>query len=132
GRRHLHRRGRGELGPGLHRLGRAGAAIPAPVPGVPALLRAQWSARGFERLSMNVDESSPLFKKTYGALAGGAIGDAMGQVTEMMLYPTIERVHGWIEDLRDTGSAARFSPNVAAGTYTDDTRLKHLFCEAII
>jgi ADP-ribosylglycohydrolase len=73
-----------------------------------------------------------LFKKTYGALAGGAIGDAMGQVTEMMLYPTIERVHGWIEDLRDTGAAARFSPNVAAGTYTDDTRLKHLFCEAII
>jgi ADP-ribosylglycohydrolase len=78
-----------------------------------------------------VDDST-LFKKTYGALAGGAIGDAMGQVTEMMLYPTIERVHGWIDDLRDTGSAARFSPNVPAGTYTDDTRLKHLFCEAII
>ena len=77
-------------------------------------------------------QNSVLFNKTYGALAGGAIGDAMGQVTEMMLYPTIERIHGWIDDLRDTGAAARFSPNVPAGTYTDDTRLKHLFCEAII
>jgi ADP-ribosylglycohydrolase len=79
-----------------------------------------------------MSSSSQLYDKTYGALAGGAIGDAMGQVTEMMQYPTIERVHGWIDDLRETGPAARFSPNVAAGTYTDDTRLKHLFCEAII
>ncbi len=78
------------------------------------------------------DESSRLFKKISGALTGGALGDAMGQVTEMMQYPTIERVHGWIDTLKDTGSAARFSPNVPAGTYTDDTRLKHLFCDAII
>ncbi len=76
--------------------------------------------------------TSLLFKKTYGALAGGALGDAMGHPTEMMLYPTVERLYGWIDGLRGTGTEARFSPNMPAGTYTDDTQLKHLFCEAII
>lgn len=81
---------------------------------------------------MSGGENSLLYKKTYGALAGGAIGDAMGHPTEMMLYPTIERVYGWIDDLKATGTEARFTPNVRAGTYTDDTQLKHLFCEAVI
>src|SRR5437667_1163001 len=83
-------------------------------------------------MPMSGGENSRLFKKTCGALAGGAIGDAMGHPTEMMLYPTIERMYGWIDDLKGTGAEARFSTNVPAGTYTDDTQLKHLFCEAVI
>jgi len=78
---------------------------------------------------------SLLFKKVYGCLAGSAIGDAMGGATEMMHYKTIQRVFGEVTELLDHGKTretARFSPGEPAGTYTDDTRLKHLLCEAII
>ena len=78
---------------------------------------------------------TPLFKKIYGCLAGGAIGDAMGGVTEMMLYQTIQRLFGQVTDLIERGKTyetARFSPGEAAGVHTDDTRLTHLLCQAII
>ncbi|MBI4639301.1 MAG: ADP-ribosylglycohydrolase family protein, partial [Candidatus Tectomicrobia bacterium] len=76
-----------------------------------------------------------LFKKVYGCLAGSAIGDAMGGVTEMMHYQTIQRLFGQVTDLLERGKtpeAARFSSGEPAGVYTDDTRLKHLLCQAII
>lgn len=78
---------------------------------------------------------SELFNKVYGALAGGAIGDAMAGVTEMMHYETIERLFGEVESLLDhrtDPSEARFTQGDPAGTYTDDTRLKHIFCRALL
>lgn len=81
------------------------------------------------------EQQTTLFKKVYGCLAGSAIGDALGGASEMMHYETIERLFGRITDLIDHGTTpetARFSPGEPAGTYTDDTRLKHLLCHAII
>ncbi|MCZ7570004.1 MAG: ADP-ribosylglycohydrolase family protein [Ardenticatenaceae bacterium] len=76
-----------------------------------------------------------LFRKVYGCLAGSAIGDAMGGTTEMMHYQTIERLFGRVTDLLPRGTTpatARFTPGEPAGAYTDDTRLKHLLCQAIV
>lgn len=79
--------------------------------------------------------TSALFDKVYGCLAGGALGDAMGGVTEMMHYSTIEKTFGEITEPRNYGTSldsARFDPNEAAGRYTDDTRLKHLIVDLIV
>jgi ADP-ribosylglycohydrolase len=59
----------------------------------------------------------------------------MGGATEMMHYRTIERVFGEISDLvphGDTPETARFSQAQEAGRFTDDTRLRHILCDAII
>jgi ADP-ribosylglycohydrolase len=76
-----------------------------------------------------------LFDKMYGCLLGGAIGDAMGGVTEMMHYRHIASVFGSVRDLLPRGAAvttARFEPGAPAGQVTDDTRLRNLLCSAII
>ena len=76
-----------------------------------------------------------LLDKIYGCLLGGAIGDAMGGVTEMMDYHHIEAVFGTVQDLLPRGVAAttaRFEPGAPAAQVTDDTRLRNLLCSAII
>ncbi len=76
-----------------------------------------------------------LSNKVYGCLAGGALGDAMGGVTEMMHYTTIEKTFGEVTEPRAYGTSlesARFDPDEAPGRYTDDTRLKHLIVELIV
>jgi ADP-ribosylglycohydrolase len=76
-----------------------------------------------------------LFDAIYGCLVGGAIGDAMGGVTEMMTYEHIARTFGWIDTLRPRGhtaQSARFEPGAPAGQVTDDTRLRNLLCSALI
>ncbi|MDR3574406.1 MAG: ADP-ribosylglycohydrolase family protein [Anaerolineaceae bacterium] len=82
-----------------------------------------------------LDRSSVLYNKILGCLVGGALGDAIGGVSEMMLYPKIEQVFGWIDRPLPTGTGpetARFSQGLPAGSFTDDTRLKHMLCEAIV
>ena len=49
---------------------------------------------------MNVSKSSILFKKVYGCLIGGAIGDALGGPVEGMHYEFIRRLYnGRVTDL---------------------------------
>jgi ADP-ribosylglycohydrolase len=82
-----------------------------------------------------VNRNSVLYKKILGCLLGGALGDAIGGATEMMLYSKIEDLFGWVDRPLPTGNTpqtARFSPGLPAGEFTDDTRLKHLLCNAII
>jgi ADP-ribosylglycohydrolase len=81
------------------------------------------------------DTDTELFRRIHGCIAGGAIGDAMGGATEMMHYSTIEQTFGEITGLVDYGATretARFSPGQPAGAFTDDSRLRHLFCDAIV
>ena len=59
-----------------------------------------------------------LFKKVYGCLLGGIIGDAMGAPTEGMLRNDIRKQFGWINDFEGAG--------------TDDSAIKLILCEAII
>jgi ADP-ribosylglycohydrolase len=92
---------------------------------------------------MDVSKDSLLFKKVYGSLIGGAIGDALGGPVETMHYKFIrEYHHGRLTDLVDYDRPEDFhqpGPNSGAyardsraGTYTDDTHLRHFITDAII
>ena len=59
-----------------------------------------------------------LFKKVYGCLLGGIIGDAMGAPAEGMPYEKIKEQFGWISGFEGSG--------------TDDSAIKLILCEAII
>lgn len=83
-----------------------------------------------------------LFKKAFGCLIGGAIGDALGGPTEGMYYKFIRQYHnGRVEDLIDYKRPEDFSQprlNSAyawkgeAGTHTDDTYFQLLITKAIV
>jgi ADP-ribosylglycohydrolase len=92
---------------------------------------------------VGVSKDSLLFRKVYGSLIGGAIGDALGGPVETMHYKFIrEYHHGRVTDLKEydrpegfwqagpnSGAYARSSK---AGTYTDDTHLRHFITDAIV
>lgn len=63
-------------------------------------------------------KDSLLYKKTYGCLLGGLIGDAMGAPAEGKTYQEIAEKFGEITDFEGAG--------------TDDTIIKHILCEAIL
>jgi ADP-ribosylglycohydrolase len=65
-----------------------------------------------------MDFDNLLFKKVYGCLLGGIIGDAMGAPAEGMTYGAVKEKFGWIDDFEGTG--------------TDDSAIKLILCEAII
>jgi ADP-ribosylglycohydrolase len=66
----------------------------------------------------NKDGNHTLFKKVYGCLLGGIIGDAMGAPAENMTYDNIKEQFGWIDDFKGSG--------------TDDSAIKLILCDAII
>jgi len=67
---------------------------------------------------MVLDRDSLLFKKVYGCLLGGMIGDAMGAPAEGKTYEQIRESFGWIDDFDGSG--------------TDDSAIKLILCEAIL
>jgi ADP-ribosylglycohydrolase len=71
---------------------------------------------GEEKTAVNHDDL--FFKKVYGCLLGGIIGDAMGAPAEDMTYKEVEKQFGWINDFEGSG--------------TDDSAIKLILCEAII
>lgn len=75
-----------------------------------------------------------LFDKIYGAMLGGAIGDAMGGPVEGWSYQQIAEIYGVVDDLLPYASAPDYHNHfeTAAGSVTDDTRLKHLVAQAMI
>ncbi len=66
-------------------------------------------------------------------MLGGAIGDAMGGPVEGWPYPRIEATYGVLDRFlpyeREPDVHNHFSQ--VPGTYTDDTRLKHLLAQAL-
>jgi ADP-ribosylglycohydrolase len=64
------------------------------------------------------DQQGLLFKKVYGCLLGGIIGDAMGAPAEGKTYNEVKEKFGWIGDFRGSG--------------TDDSAIKLILCEAIL
>ncbi len=81
-------------------------------------------------------ETSRLFQKVYGCLLGGAIGDALGGPVEHWTPEQIRAVYGgnldhFVAYDRPPDYHGHFGEGERIGVYTDDTRLKHLFCEAI-
>lgn len=79
-------------------------------------------------------EGTVLFDKIHASMLGGAIGDAMGAPVEGWHYERIAQTYGVIDTLlpydRSPDYHAHFA--TARGTVTDDTRLKHILCQAII
>lgn len=77
----------------------------------------------------------PLFKKVYGCLLGGAIGDALGGPVEHWTPEQIRERYGNLDRFlpyeRPPAYHGHFGEGDRIGAYTDDTRLKHLFCQAI-
>lgn len=78
-------------------------------------------------------EHTRVFKKVYGCLLGGAAGDALGGPVELWSTEKIRETYGNLDRYvpydRDPSHHGQFRN--ALGVYTDDTRLKHLLCEAI-
>lgn len=81
-------------------------------------------------------EQTLLFKKVYGCMLGGAIGDALGGPVEGREWTpeNIRQRYGLVDRYvayeREPGYHAHFTKEL--GAYTDDTRMKHLLCQAII
>lgn len=67
---------------------------------------------------MNQKRDTLLYKKIYGCLLGGLIGDAMGAPTEDLTYQEIEERFGYVEDFEGSG--------------TDDSAIKLVLCDAIL
>jgi ADP-ribosylglycohydrolase len=81
-------------------------------------------------------ENSRLFKKVYGCLLGGAIGDALGGPVEHWTPEQIRETFGgnldhYVPYDRPPSHHGHFGEGERLGAYTDDTRLKHLTCKAI-
>ncbi len=79
-------------------------------------------------------EDTVLFDKIYASMLAGAIGDAMGGPIEGWHYERIVETYGVVDGLlpyeRPPGYHSHFA--TVPGTVTDDTRLKHTLCQAII
>jgi ADP-ribosylglycohydrolase len=81
-------------------------------------------------------EQSRLFKKVYGCLLGGAIGDALGGPVEHWTPEQIRASYGgnldrYVPYDRPPSHHGHFGEGECIGVYTDDTRLKLVYCKAI-
>lgn len=63
----------------------------------------------------------PRFSRAYGALAGLALGDALGMPTQAMSPQQIQTVYGHVTGLVDGDKSQPYAPGMAAGSVTDDT-----------
>ena len=64
---------------------------------------------------------NPRFSRAYGALAGLALGDALGMPTQAMSPEQIRAVYGRITGLVDGDASQPYAPGMPAGSVTDDT-----------
>jgi hypothetical protein len=102
-------------------------------------------------------EKVNLFKKIFGCLVGGAIGDAFGIRVEMMHYLDIKKQYGWVTHFDDLphrqpssqpplerwnplgmqmGDVDGFHPlgrwSHEVGVYTDDMRYRLMACQTML
>ena len=63
----------------------------------------------------------PHFSRAYGALAGLALGDALGMPTQAMSPEQIRSTYGRITGLVDADASQPYAPGMPAGSVTDDT-----------
>ena len=74
----------------------------------------------------------PRFSRAYGALAGLALGDALGMPTQSMSPEQIRAVYGRITGLVDGDASQPYAPGMPAGSVTDDTEQALLIASLII
>ena len=74
----------------------------------------------------------PRFSRAYGALAGLALGDALGMPTQSISPEQIRAVYGRITGLVDGDASQPYAPGMPAGSVTDDTEQALLIASLII
>lgn len=67
------------------------------------------------------DETRDMLDRAMGALAGGALGDALGMPTQLLSPARIAELHGHVEDFVAPFADHPVSKGLAAGSITDDT-----------
>ena len=74
----------------------------------------------------------PRFSRAYGALAGLALGDALGMPTQAMSPEQIRAVYGRITGLVDGDASQPYAPGMPAGSVTDDTEQALLIASLLV
>ena len=74
----------------------------------------------------------PRFSRAFGALAGLALGDALGMPTQAMSPAQIRAVYGRITGLVDGDASQPYAPGMPAGSVTDDTEQALLIASLLI
>lgn len=74
----------------------------------------------------------PRFSRAYGALAGLALGDALGMPTQAMSPEQIRAVYGTIAGLVDGDASQPYAPGMPAGLVTDDTEQALLVASLLV
>ena len=74
----------------------------------------------------------PRFSRAYGALAGLALGDALGMPTQAMSPEQIHAVYGRITGLVDGDASQPYAPGMPAGSVTDDTEQALLIASLLV
>ena len=74
----------------------------------------------------------PRFSWAYGALAGLALGDALGMPTQEMSPEQIRAVYGTITGLVDGDASQPYAPGMPAGSVTDDTEQALLVASLLV
>lgn len=74
----------------------------------------------------------PRFSRAYGALAGLALGDALGMPTQAMSPQQIQTVYGHVTGLVDGDESQPYAPGMVAGSVTDDTEQALLIASLLL
>lgn len=74
----------------------------------------------------------PRFSRAHGALAGLALGDALGMPTQEMSPAQIRAVYGRITGLVDGDASQPYAPGMPAGSVTDDTEQALLIASLLV
>ena len=74
----------------------------------------------------------PRLSHAYGALAGLALGDALGMPTQEMSPKQIRAVYGRITGLVDGDASQPYAPGMPAGSVTDDTEQALLVASLLV
>lgn len=74
----------------------------------------------------------PRFSRAYGALAGLALGDALGMPTQAMSPEQIRAVYERITGLVDGDASQPYAPGMPAGSVTDDTEQALLVASLLV
>ena len=74
----------------------------------------------------------PRFSHAHGALAGLALGDALGMPTQAMSPEQIRAVYGHITGLVDGDASQPYAPGMPAGSVTDDTEQALLIASLLV
>ena len=74
----------------------------------------------------------PRLSRAYGALAGLALGDALGMPTQAMSPEQIRAVYGRVTGLVDGDASQPYAPGMPAGSVTDDTEQALLIASLLV